>query len=202
MRRCQVTTTRPSAPRDRPSCAGTLPVVSFAGRSVATMICCSASASAHQNPSRTLAGAGLGRRKNLTPAFLQAPTGTTRSTVCRPPPRPLSLAPEAGPSVRALPGHHKPGPDGLLVLSAPAPRAASPQQAGHPAVREQLPAGLAGGAVLQGGIGEGDLGHRVATYRAGLPRPAVYAHLPAFGVLEVIRRPSGHLHDRRAQHLT
>src|SRR5699024_1592058 len=51
----------------------TLPVVSFPGRSVATMICCSASASAHQKPSRTLAGAGLGRRKNLTPAFLQAP---------------------------------------------------------------------------------------------------------------------------------
>ncbi len=49
------------------------------------------------------------------------------------------------------------------------------EQAGHTAVGEGLTAGLAGGAVLERGVGEGDLTDRVTADRAGLAGLAVHA---------------------------
>src|SRR5262249_57073470 len=51
------------------------------------------------------------------------------------------------------------------------------QQPGHAAVGERLAPGLAGRAVLQRGVGERHLQHRVAADRARLAGPAV--HPPA-----------------------
>ena len=50
------------------------------------------------------------------------------------------------------------------------------EQAGQAAVGQRLAAGLAGGAVLQRRVGERDLAHRVAAYRARQPGPAVHPH--------------------------
>jgi hypothetical protein len=55
------------------------------------------------------------------------------------------------------------------------PAAPSLEEAGHAAVGERLTAGLAGGAVLERGVGEGDLTDRVAADRAGLAGLAVHA---------------------------
>ena len=49
------------------------------------------------------------------------------------------------------------------------------EQAGHAAVGERLTAGLAGGAVLERGVGERDLTDRVTADRAGLAGLAVHA---------------------------
>src|SRR4051794_38885492 len=48
------------------------------------------------------------------------------------------------------------------------------QQLGEPAVGERLAAGLAGGAVLQRGVGEADLAHGVAADRTGQPGTGVH----------------------------
>src|SRR5882757_6394668 len=48
------------------------------------------------------------------------------------------------------------------------------QQPGHPAVGQRLVPGLAGRAVLERGVGEGDLAHGVAADGAGPARPAVH----------------------------
>jgi hypothetical protein len=49
------------------------------------------------------------------------------------------------------------------------------EQAGHAAIGEGLSAGLASGAVLERGVGEGDLTDRVTADRAGLAGLAVHA---------------------------
>ncbi len=61
--------------------------------------------------------------------------------------------------------------------SAPPDRLAEPslEQAGHAAVSERLTAGLAGGAVLERGVGERDLTDGVTADRAGLAGLAVHA---------------------------
>jgi hypothetical protein len=64
---------------------------------------------------------------------------------------------------------------GQAVGDAPWPTWRSLEQAGHAAVGEGLAAGLAGGAVLERGVSEGDLTDRVTADRAGLAGLAVHA---------------------------
>ncbi len=65
----------------------------------------------------------------------------------------------------------------LPAPSARPDRLAEPslEQAGHAAVGERLTAGLAGGAVLERGVGERDLADGVTADRAGLAGLAVHA---------------------------
>src|SRR5215469_15725995 len=93
--------------------------------------------------------------------------GTKRETEPRPPGITPPSSPRAGPvmagvalSPRSRDRRDQPG---LL------------QQPGQAAVGERLAPGLAGRAVLERGVGEGDLAHGVAADRAGLARPAVHA---------------------------
>src|SRR5579862_3737369 len=59
------------------------------------------------------------------------------------------------------------------------------EQAGQAAVGERLAAGLAGGAVLERGVGEGDLPDRVAADLAGLAGLAVHPQAALLLALEV-----------------
>ena len=70
---------------------------------------------------------------------------------------------------------------GLGVRAAPT---RSAQQLGHPPVGQRLAAGLAGGAVLQRGVGEGDLADGVAADRAGQAGAGVHLQPGALLALE------------------
>jgi len=64
---------------------------------------------------------------------------------------------------------------GAAWPSSGRPAGPSLEQAGHATVGEGLTAGLAGGAILERGVGEGDLTDRVTADRAGLAGLAVHA---------------------------
>src|SRR4051794_40438146 len=51
-----------------------------------------------------------------------------------------------------------------------------PHQPRQPPVGERLASGLAGRAVVEGGVGERHLSHGVAAHRTRLTRPTVHAH--------------------------
>src|SRR6478735_11587316 len=64
------------------------------------------------------------------------------------------------------------------------------EQPGHPSVGQLLAAGLAGRAVLQGRVGEGDLGDGVAAHGTGLALAPVHPHARLLLALEVLGRQS------------
>ena len=60
------------------------------------------------------------------------------------------------------------------------------QELRGPAVSQDLALGLAGGAVLQGSIGEGNLADSVSAHGARLTGPRMDAHVAPFDVLQVL----------------
>src|SRR6478672_13096759 len=80
-----------------------------------------------------------------------------------------------------------------------------PQEAGEAAVGERLAAGLAGGAVVDRVLLEGDLADAVAAARAGLPAPVVHlVSTVGLGGKTILRKRHQardgvpeHLHDGR-----
>src|SRR6188768_4111152 len=71
-------------------------------------------------------------------------------------------------------GHRVPTAVDRAGTVRPSRRAESPDQPGQPPVGQRLAAGLAAGAVLEAGVGEGHLADGAAADRAGQPGAGVY----------------------------